>query len=72
MPDMLLSPGAPFADFATALAAANTTLDGTVIYTTAALAGGDTVVFVDSNSDGTADQAVILVGGGTVNAASFL
>ena len=34
--------------------------------------GGDVIVFVDLNGDGSADQAVILVGGGTVSSASFL
>jgi hypothetical protein len=57
--------------FAAALAAANTAMNGTVIYAYYQT-GGDHYVFADTNGDGTADQAVILVGGGTVTSASFL
>ena len=46
-------------------------MNGTVIYAYYQTAGDD-YVFVDSNADGTADQAVILVGANTVTAASFI
>ena len=49
------------ADYATALTAANTAMDGTVIYAAYDI-GADVAVFVDLNGDGTADMSVLLTG----------
>jgi hypothetical protein len=48
-------------------------MNGTVLYT-AYTVGADVVVFADINGDGTADQAVVLVGGtlADVTAGSFI
>ncbi|MFN9927664.1 MAG: hypothetical protein ACK53I_12085 [Phenylobacterium sp.] len=64
---------ATVADFAAALAAANTAMDGTVIYAAYAV-GADVFVFADTNADGTADQAVFLAGStlADVSSASFI
>jgi Ca2+-binding RTX toxin-like protein len=48
-------------DFAAAVAAADTALDGTVVYAAISYTGG-VAVFYDINGDGTADQAVVLTG----------
>ncbi|MCW5759597.1 MAG: hypothetical protein KIS90_07505, partial [Phenylobacterium sp.] len=53
-------------DFAAALAAADTALDGTVIYAAISYAGG-VALFVDLDADGSADQAILLVGRALTN-----
>ena len=75
------------ASFAAATTAANTAFDGTVKYYFAsainadlsamggtAAAGADGAVFIDWDMDGTADQAILIVGGvaGAVVAADFI
>jgi len=57
--------GAPVADFAAALAAANMALDGSVRYSFQFVGAGPTLMgylFKDTDGDGTADQVVVLVG----------
>ena len=55
-------------DFAAALAAGNVLLDGIKLYAAVSYNGlGTVAVFVDLNGDGTADQAIILVGGSLAN-----
>ena len=49
------------ADFTDALSQANTALDTTVLYVSVKV-GSDVVLFVDADSDGTADDAILLVG----------
>ena len=49
------------ADFDAALIAANITLNSTVLYAVVDI-GADLAVFVDTNGDGTADQAIVLTG----------
>ena len=57
-------------DFATALASANAAMDNTVIYylSTAVVAdmgggaGVESLLFVDYNADGTADDVIVLTG----------
>ena len=65
--------GGAAADFATALTNANTAMNGTVLYAAYDI-GADVVVFADLNGDGSADQAVILVGRALtdVSSGSFL
>ncbi len=64
------SEGAEVADFATALADADTAMDGTNIYylTSSAAAGEEGLLFYDANADGTADGVVHLIG---IDSSSF-
>ncbi len=52
--------------FAAALVAGNLALDSTVLYAAISYAGG-VAVFADLDGDGTADQAIVLVGGALTN-----
>jgi Ca2+-binding RTX toxin-like protein len=53
--------GGTVADYAAALAAANTAMNTTVLYA-AYQVGANVLVFADIDADGTADQSIILVG----------
>ena len=69
------------ADFATALASANTAMNTTVIYylSTAVVAnmgggaGAESLLFIDQDADGTADDVIVLTGtAGVVVAADIV
>ena len=68
-------------DFATALASANAAMDNTVIYylSTAVVAdmgggaGAESLLFIDQDADGTADDVIVLTGvAGVVVAAEIV